>query len=61
MNASVRWIVWGTMPLGALFGGALGTWIGVRQTVAVCAVGSITAGLWVFFSPLRRLRDVPAN
>jgi MFS family permease len=61
MNASVRWIVWGTMPLGALFGGALGTWIGVRQTVAVCAVGGMTAGLWVFFSPLRHLRDVPAD
>ena len=61
MNASVRWIVWGTMPLGALFGGALGTWIGVRETVAVCAVGGMTAGLWVFFSPLRRLRDVPAD
>src|SRR6266700_3861640 len=28
MNASVRWIVWGTLPLGALMGGALGTWIG---------------------------------
>jgi MFS family permease len=59
MNASVRWIVWGTMPLGALFGGALGTWIGVRQTIAVCAVGAIAAGFWVFFSPLRHLRDVP--
>jgi len=61
MNASVRWIVWGTMPLGALFGGALGTWIGVRETIAVCAVGAGAAGLWVFFSPLRHLRDVPDN
>jgi MFS family permease len=59
MNASVRWIVWGTLPLGALFGGALGTWIGVRPTLWVCAVGSILAGLFVFFSPLRRMRDVP--
>jgi predicted MFS family arabinose efflux permease len=59
MNASVRWIVWGTIPLGALFGGALGTWIGVRPTLWVCAVGSILSGLFVFFSPLRRMRDVP--
>jgi MFS family permease len=59
MNASVRWIVWGTMPLGSLFGGALGTWIGVRDTLWVCAVGGMLAGLWVFFSPLRALRDVP--
>ena len=59
MNASVRWIVWGTMPLGALFGGALGTWIGLRPTLWVCAVGSILSSLFVFFSPLRRMRDVP--
>jgi len=61
MNASVRWIVWGTIPLGSLFGGALGGWIGVRQTLWVCAVGGMLAGLWVLFSPLRSMRDVPAN
>ena len=25
MNAAVRWVVWGTLPLGGLLGGALGT------------------------------------
>lgn len=60
MNASVRWIVWGTMPIGALFGGALGTAIGLRPTLYVCAIGGWAAGLFVFFSPLRNLRDVPA-
>jgi MFS family permease len=25
MNAAVRWVVWGTLPLGAAIGGALGT------------------------------------
>jgi hypothetical protein len=59
MNASVRWIVWGTMPIGALFGGALGTGIGLRPTLFVCAIGGWAAGLFVFFSPLRRMRDVP--
>lgn len=61
MNASVRWIVWGTMPLGSLFGGVLGSWIGVRDTLWVCAVGGILAGSWVFFSPLRTMRDVPGE
>ncbi len=28
MNAAMRWIVWGTIPLGALLGGAIGQWIG---------------------------------
>jgi MFS family permease len=61
MNASVRWIVWGTLPLGALFGGLLGTAIGLRPTLFVCVFGGWAAGLFVFFSPLRHMRDVPAT
>lgn len=60
MNASVRFIVWGTQPLGALAGGALGATIGVRATVAVGVTGSALAVLWVLASPLRTLRDVPS-
>ena len=61
MNASVRWIVWGTMPIGALFGGVLGTTIGLRPTLFVCVAGGWAAGLFVFFSPLRHMRDVPST
>ncbi|MFJ8062317.1 MFS transporter [Streptomyces sp. NPDC096142] len=57
MNASVRWVVWGTMPLGALFGGALGTWIGLRPCMWLCALGAWAAGLLLLLSPLRRMRD----
>jgi MFS family permease len=59
MNAAVRWIVWGTLPLGGLLGGVLGTVLGIRPTLWVAAVGAWAAGLWVFFSPLRRMRDIP--
>jgi MFS family permease len=59
MNASVRFLVWGTLPLGGITGGALGTWIGLRPTVLVCALGMWSAALWVIFSPLYGLRDVP--
>ncbi|MGH3229327.1 MAG: MFS transporter [Streptosporangiaceae bacterium] len=59
MNAAVRWIVWGTLPLGGLLGGALGTWLGVRTTMWIAFAGSWLAGWWVFFSPLRRLRNIP--
>ena len=59
MNASVRFIVWGTMPLGGLLGGLLGTWFGLRAAIWIAAVGSYSAVSWVYFSPLRRLRDVP--
>ncbi|MGQ0838688.1 MFS transporter [Actinokineospora sp.] len=59
MNASVRFIVWGTLPLGALIGGTLGTWIGVRATLWVAVTGWLLASLWVVLSPLRSLRDIP--
>jgi MFS family permease len=59
MNATMRFLVWGTMPLGALLGGILGSWLGVRQTLLVAAVGGSLAFLPVFLSPLRRMRDLP--
>ena len=61
MNAAVRWIVWGTLPLGGLLGGAFGAWLGVRPTLWIGFAGSWAAGWWVFFSPLRRMRDFPAQ
>ncbi len=61
MNASVRWIMWGTMPLGALAGGALGTYVGVRPMLTVSALGDWLAVLFIVFSPLRKLRDVPKD
>ncbi|NUP54130.1 MAG: MFS transporter [Catenulispora sp.] len=61
MNASVRFIVWGTMPLGALLGGVLGTWLGLRAVVLIAVAGSYAAVLWVLFSPLRGMRDVPTS
>ena len=60
MNAAVRWIVWGTLPLGGLAGGALGTAIGIRPTMWIGVAGAWAAGLWVLFSPLRGMRDIPA-
>lgn len=60
MNAAVRWLVWGTLPLGGLAGGVLGSAVGVRPTIWVAIAGSWLAGWWVFFSPLRTMRDIPA-
>lgn len=61
MNAAVRWIVWGTMPLGGIIGGALGSTIGIRPTLWIGFIGSWAAGFWVYFSPLRRMRDIPSQ
>ncbi|HEY7909061.1 MAG TPA: MFS transporter [Thermomicrobiales bacterium] len=61
MNATMRFIVWGTLPIGALIGGALGGTIGLRPTLVVGAIGEFSAFLWVFFSPVRTLREQPTG
>ena len=59
MNSVMRFLVWGTIPIGTLAGGALGTWIGLRETIVVGAIGGGLAFLWIVFSPQRHLRDMP--
>jgi hypothetical protein len=56
----MRFLVWGTMPLGALLGGILGSVIGVRHTLIVVAIGGSLAFLPVFLSPLRTMRELPS-
>ncbi|WP_456845229.1 MFS transporter [Cellulomonas sp. P5_C6] len=59
MNASVRFIVWGTMPIGGLLGGWLGTHLGVLPTLWVSVGIMAFAALPVVLSPLLRMRDLP--
>jgi MFS family permease len=60
MNATMRFLVWGTIPFGAFIGGVLGSTIGVRRTLFVAAVGGCLAFLPTFLSPLRRMRQLPS-
>ena len=59
MNATMRFLVWGTLPFGALVGGILGVIIGIRPTILIMAVGGSLAFLWVLLSPVRSLKEVP--
>ena len=59
VNAAFLWICFGVIPLGALTGGALGTALGLRGALWVCVLGTWAACLFVVFSPLRRMRDLP--
>ncbi|MGH9067468.1 MAG: MFS transporter [Acidimicrobiales bacterium] len=61
MNATMRFIVWGTLPLGALVGGALGGWLGNRSGLWVAVIGSTLSPLWLVLSPLRGMRDVDTS
>jgi MFS family permease len=60
MNASMRFLVWGTMPIGSLLGGFLGEVIGLRMTLLVAALGTFLSVLPVLFSPVRDLKKQPA-
>jgi MFS family permease len=59
MNAAMRWIVWGTIPLGTLLGGALAQVFTLRAALFVGAIGSIPTFLLVLFSPLRHMHEIP--
>jgi predicted MFS family arabinose efflux permease len=59
MNASVRFLVWGIMPIGALGGGIFAEWVGVRVALLVATVGILLGILWLLASPIRKLREIP--
>lgn len=61
MNATMRFLVWGTMPLGGVLGGAMGEAFGVRAAVWAGAVGLMLSTLPLLFSPLVRMRDLPGH
>jgi len=47
------------MPFGALFGGWLGSVIGIRSTLVVGAIGLMLSCTGASFSHLRRLKALP--
>jgi MFS family permease len=59
MNAAMRWIVWGTIPLGTITGGAIGQAVGLRAAMWVGAIGGVPVFLWVLLSPVRSIRTMP--
>jgi MFS family permease len=59
MNASVRFLVWGTLPVGGFLGGALGSLVGIRSTLWVAAIGQALCFLWLLPSPVPAMREMP--
>jgi hypothetical protein len=59
MNATMRFIVWGTMPLGAVLGGILGSTIGLYPTIVIGAVGGLVAFVPVTLSSVRHIVTMP--
>jgi MFS family permease len=59
MNSVMRFIVWGTIPLGAFIGGVLASQIGLKETLIVSGLGCCLPFLPVLFSPVRAIRTMP--
>lgn len=54
-----RTVNYGIRPIGALAGGALGAAIGVRPALWIATVGAVVGVLWVLFSPVASMRELP--
>jgi MFS family permease len=59
MNASIRCVVWGVMPIGSLLGGWLGERWGLVPTLWIGIVGQLLAVLPVAVGPFFRIRTLP--
>jgi transmembrane secretion effector len=59
MNATMRFIVWGTLPIGAIVGGLMGGALGIYPAIVLTAIGGLLGFLWVFLSPVRGLKVIP--
>jgi hypothetical protein len=54
MNASIRFLVFGALPLGGLLGGLAGERLGVHPTLWLCGIGLALTPVPLLLSPLRR-------
>lgn len=59
MNATMRFIVWGTIPVGTILGGLLGNTVGLHETIWIGAIGNCFTFLPLLVGPLRHLREMP--
>ena len=59
MNSVVRFMYWGPQPVGMVIGGALGSFVGLRETLVFAAGGSVLAMVPLVLNPIRRLDAIP--
>lgn len=61
MNATMRTIVWGTLPVGGLLGGVLGEVVGIHETIGLMTTLGALAFLFVLLSPVRQIKEFPTS
>jgi MFS family permease len=58
-TGATNFVNWGIRPLGSLFGGALGSTIGLRPALWLTSAAALAGVLWLLPSPIPALRDLP--
>ncbi|MGH2357859.1 MAG: MFS transporter [Candidatus Limnocylindria bacterium] len=61
MNATMRFIVWGTIPLGSLTGGAIGTIFGLPAAIWAGAIGNLFTWIPIALSPVPTIVRMPES
>jgi MFS family permease len=59
VSATMRTIIRGSLPLGALLGGVLAERLGLREVMLFAVLGAPAAFLAIWFSPVRSLTALP--
>lgn len=61
MNATYRMLLFGAPPAGSVIGGALGGVLGLHLALLISLLALTSPVLWLAFSPVFRLREMPAG
>jgi len=59
VNSAVQLVFRGGVLAGALAGGVLAGVLGVRGTMLVSGIGFLASTLWLVFSPVTGVRELP--
>lgn len=60
VNATMRWLSYGVVAIGAGLGGLVGELLGTRTGLAVGCAGVLLTVVWVVASPLGTVREPAA-
>ncbi|MFD4444529.1 MFS transporter [Nocardia sp. NPDC058519] len=60
MTAGMRTLMWGIGTTGAIVGGVVGGWLGLRTGLWIAAIGFLVAALPILLSRIPRLREIPS-
>lgn len=61
MNASIRMIVMGVCPLGALLGGVVGNVLSATTALIIGSLGILSSGVYIAFTRIRSVKEIPTE